>query len=375
MKYSFPDPFPDPNQKEKRKQKRKQKRDPTKPNQKATLTTKATSEQTSSSTSNPEQKILDRIEKCLSRFYHPNTPENEAKTAFLVAQRLMSEHNVSQADIQANEKHKRHHGAKSVVKITKITGVGLVPLEAFALRLANAICTLFDCKYYSVDYGSSIEWVFYGIAENTVAAATGFEKEFNRILEWGCKYKSRSARFNYKLGVADGLRDMARREKNMEHESAKRREIEYEVGEKGVLDASATSIDEVASGTVPLNSQAEAVSDINIDINTNQPDLNTGERKVQVHTNDPLAGPSNKRPFMSDNEYKSIHKYEFENGTHPETETKDPSQKTDFNTKDIEAIDLGDDIDETIDRIIKRATSDCEGLFERERDHVEQKQV
>jgi hypothetical protein len=42
----------------------------------------------------------------------------------------------------------------------------------------------FDCKSYSTARPWSIEWTFYGIAPNTVAAAIAFEMAHNLILEW-----------------------------------------------------------------------------------------------------------------------------------------------------------------------------------------------
>jgi hypothetical protein len=44
---------------------------------------------------------------------------------------------------------------------------------------------------------------FYGITENTVAAATGFEMAHNKILGWACSYKCGSSAFSYRIGVAD----------------------------------------------------------------------------------------------------------------------------------------------------------------------------
>jgi len=42
----------------------------------------------------------------------------------------------------------------------------------------------FDCKSYSTRKYTSVEWTFYGIAENTIAAAMAFEMAYNLIIEW-----------------------------------------------------------------------------------------------------------------------------------------------------------------------------------------------
>lgn len=85
----------------------------------------------------------------------------------------MSQHNVSQADLTAADENssKAHYGGRS---ITKIAGSSVrVMKEAFTGKLARAMCTLFDCKYFSTDYRTSMQWTFFGIADNTAAGGDG----------------------------------------------------------------------------------------------------------------------------------------------------------------------------------------------------------
>ncbi|KAJ5263306.1 hypothetical protein N7478_010911 [Penicillium angulare] len=314
-------------------------RKPRKPTQKATLTEKATS--TKTSTTKFEQKMLERIEKCLSDAYQSNASEQESKTALPMAQRLMAQHNVTQADEIANdtEKNKSHYGGQTTVIITKVNGRGQVYKEAFVPKLARAMCIFFDCKWYARDNIDSIEWCFYGIAENTVTAATAFEKEHNRILEWACEYMGGTATHSYRLRVADGLVAIARREKNMELEFAKGREIEYAFAENEVFDATTS---EVASRTVPLDHQD--VSDIDIDTNQPLADLSTGERDIKA------------KESFTDHGRSSTHDDDNDSDTE-EDESEDFGLETDFKAKDVEAIHLcGHNIDETIDRPVKRDT-------------------
>ena len=56
-----------------------------------------------SSASDVDKSILERIKKCLSTANHPNTPEQEAHAAILLATRLMSRYNVTQAEVLAHE--------------------------------------------------------------------------------------------------------------------------------------------------------------------------------------------------------------------------------------------------------------------------------
>lgn len=169
-----------------------------------------------------DRALLEKIQKCLDRAYHINASEAEARTALLISQRLMTEHNLTRADIIANDAQelKAHHGGKSIVRIEKIAGSSRrVIREAFVERLAAAMCTFFDCKSYSSDFGIYIDWTFFGIASNTIAAAMAFEMAHNLILDWACHYKGGPSAFSYQIGVADGLRKMAKREKQNEFQS------------------------------------------------------------------------------------------------------------------------------------------------------------
>jgi hypothetical protein len=87
-----------------------------KPTQKATVVESAR-ENRSQPASTVDKKILDRIQKCLNRAYHVNTTESEAKAALFVSQKLMSQHNVSQADLMAFDDNgsKAHFGGRSIV--------------------------------------------------------------------------------------------------------------------------------------------------------------------------------------------------------------------------------------------------------------------
>ncbi|KAJ5819395.1 hypothetical protein N7474_004986 [Penicillium riverlandense] len=171
-----------------------------------------------------DKNVLDRIQKCLSRAYHANTTEGEAKAALFVSQKLMSQHNVTQADLMVGDDsvNKACYGGNSVVTITRQAGSSTrVMTETFVDKVARAMCTLFDCKYFSEDDWSSVHWTFFGIADNTIAAAMGFEMAHNKILD-------------YRVGVADGLVGMANREKQRELHEAKRKELDMsESGERG----------------------------------------------------------------------------------------------------------------------------------------------
>jgi antitoxin component HigA of HigAB toxin-antitoxin module len=85
-------------------------------------------------TSTVDKKILERIQKCLDRAHHANSSEFEAKAALFVSQKLMSQHNVTQADLLASDgsNSKASFGGHSKVRITKTGGSDKrVMMEAF----------------------------------------------------------------------------------------------------------------------------------------------------------------------------------------------------------------------------------------------------
>lgn len=184
----------------------------------------------SSSTADIDNAIISRIKKCLDRANHPNTPEAEAKAALHLGSRLMGQYNVSQAEVLAHEspEKQRQYAGHSVVSITRFDGD-----DSRAMRQQRYIGTLcyamerfFDCKSYSTAGYSSLDMTFYGIAENTVAAAMSFEMAFNLISEWVRPYKGVGSKNSYCHGVCDELLRVAREEKVNEEVQAKKAESE-----------------------------------------------------------------------------------------------------------------------------------------------------
>ncbi|KAE8397005.1 hypothetical protein BDV37DRAFT_277244 [Aspergillus pseudonomiae] len=146
-----------------------------------------------------DRGVLIKIQKCLSRARHKSTTEPEAKAALFVAQKLMAQYNVSQADLVANSDYgsKAQYGGMSKVEITNVKNrTRRVINEAFVHKLAKAM------------------------------SAIAFEMAHNKILDWACSYKGGSATFSYRVGVADGLVSMANREKKIELEAARKKELD-----------------------------------------------------------------------------------------------------------------------------------------------------
>ena len=196
--------------------------------QKATVKELA-NEESGAQLSTTEKEVMARIKKCLDKEKHPGTPESEVKSACLLASRLMAQYNVTQADVLAANKESDNikHSGCSIVSIKSTQGQDRkVVRYGFAGGVATAMTIFFDCKSYSSTCLSSIEWKFYGIAPNTIAAAMAFEMAFNLILEWARPKKGRSVTYSYCMGVSSGLWRMAEKEKEEELERVKRQEAE-----------------------------------------------------------------------------------------------------------------------------------------------------
>ena len=181
-----------------------------------------------SSTADIDNEIVLRIKKCLERASHPNTPGAEAKAAVHLASRLMGRYNVSQAEVLAHERPatQMQYAGQSIVSIQRVDGdkSKSVNYQSYVDDLCHAMQCFFDCKFYSATKYSSLELAFYGIAENTVAAAISFEMTYNLIAEWARPYKGIGSKNSYSLGISDELCNMAEEEKALEETQAKKAE-------------------------------------------------------------------------------------------------------------------------------------------------------
>ncbi|KFZ16717.1 hypothetical protein V501_02089 [Pseudogymnoascus sp. VKM F-4519 (FW-2642)] len=183
-----------------------------------------------SSTAKADSAMLKRIKSCLDRANHPGTPESEAKTALCMASRLMARYNVSQAEVLAHEPEstQKQYGGQSEVQLLRSDGDKSKSIrhQNYVKTLCWAMTTFFDCKSFSTRYRSSLVLTFYGIAENTVAAALGFEMVFNLAGEWARPYKGIGRKNSYSLGVCEEMFRMAKQKKKDELAEAKKAEEE-----------------------------------------------------------------------------------------------------------------------------------------------------
>ncbi|KAK7057132.1 carboxypeptidase [Favolaschia claudopus] len=176
--------------------------------------------------------VIARIKKALALASHPQTGETEARAALRMASKLLERHNVTQAEVMAQETESEQlkRAGTSVVSL-KSTAVPpkTVSMDRWTSTLAHAMNSFFDCQSYSTKFTSRprVDWSFYGLAEQTVAAAHAFEMCYNLILAWSLKDdvgKGVHAKNCYRTGVANGLHTMAKKEKEQDKSRAEKKE-------------------------------------------------------------------------------------------------------------------------------------------------------
>ena len=171
-------------------------------------------------------EIVERIKKCLARGTHANANENEAKSAIRMASKIMQQHNITQAQVMEGEKdaQRLERGGMSTVKIEPRTQYVQMDFEPWVPNLDSAICKFFDCQSFRTRFPDSIEWTFFGVAENTVSGAMAFEMTYNLIQSWAWPLDDDCARESYCLGVAHGLKNSAKAEQRAAARAAKENE-------------------------------------------------------------------------------------------------------------------------------------------------------
>ncbi|KAF2455467.1 hypothetical protein BDY21DRAFT_380557 [Lineolata rhizophorae] len=142
----------------------------------------------------------------------------------------MGQYNITQAEVLAHETPSEHrnHGGQSTVAIQRVDGdqSKRVKHQNFVDMLCAAMRCFFDCKSYSTAYLSQLRLTFYGIAENTVAAAMAFEMAYNLIVEWARPHKGVGSKNSYCLGVSNGLATIATKEKADEEAKVQKAEAD-----------------------------------------------------------------------------------------------------------------------------------------------------
>ncbi|GLJ44601.1 hypothetical protein SUGI_0937390 [Cryptomeria japonica] len=180
--------------------------------------------------------VKERIRKMLELGLHPDTPDIEAQQALKNAQRLLTKHNLQQAEVMngALKDSEALAGGMRMVELRskgKIDRIGRI--EQWVVELAHVIADNFDTQYFTRKYtrrDRPLQVIFYGIKQNADCSSFAFAATFNRITIMSANYNpsktaadeenkesytqssyTRMARLDYKLGIVRGLRDAVKR--------------------------------------------------------------------------------------------------------------------------------------------------------------------
>ncbi|XP_057812707.2 uncharacterized protein LOC131026771 [Cryptomeria japonica] len=180
--------------------------------------------------------VKQKIRKMLELGLHPDTPDIEAQQALKNAHRLLTKHNLQQAEVMngALKDSEALAGGigvvelRSTVKIDRIRRVG-----QWVYELAHLIADNFDTQFFTrknTRKNRPLQVIFYGIKQNADCSSFAFAATFNRITIMSANYNpsktaadeenkesytqssyTRMARLDYKLGIVRGLRDAVKR--------------------------------------------------------------------------------------------------------------------------------------------------------------------
>ena len=202
-------------------------------------------------------KIKERIRKMLSLGLHAETGEAEAEASMRMAEKLLSKHNLRQADVL----HEDHvpvglRAGKAVVHLRSTKDHSPCQTRRWMQTLCTAVKTNFECSAYFNSHGQAggrfrpvCDFTFYGIGTNASLAAFAFAAAFNRIAilsaahvlppdEYETKKRrgivrcgskgayTSAARESYRVGLARGLYDaVLGAKKTKELETTRRLEL------------------------------------------------------------------------------------------------------------------------------------------------------
>jgi Protein of unknown function (DUF2786) len=212
-------------------------------------------EATNSKLEQVDSGLLERIRKMLKLAQHPNTTEAEAKQALRASTRMLSAANLTEAEVMSREsaEEQAQRAGHSIVTIRHRDGKN-VSLEQWSITLGHAINHSFNVKFFHTTWTSHdrIEFTFYGLHDNTVAAVISFEAVFNLALTWAADrtdVKGRTGKNSYLLGLSSSLYQMAKKEKKDEEEKA----VEFEKRSLLKSEAEAVKLEEIHKSRLDEN--------------------------------------------------------------------------------------------------------------------------
>ena len=296
-----------------------------------------------------DQALIQRIKKCLARAHHAGTPEAEAKAALHLASRMMGQHSVSQAEVLAHEppSAQQQYAGQTMVLLQRTDGDTSKPVrhQGYVDELCYGITHFFDCKYYTTISQSALKVTFYGISENTTAAAISLEMVYNLINKWARAYNGDNPRNSYLLGVCLSLASMAEKEKAAEEDRARRVEAEaIAARERQERAERQAQLDRLA----PLRESPPIVQ-------SEFPNANTDVNSI-TESSYSVSPPADDGPALLDTD--DAQNFDFDSDTSSEAEDLIES---DFKVEDGDRVDCFGDLYNEVQRLIKVEPETCDG--------------
>jgi len=299
--------------------------------------------------------IIERIKKCLARAHHPSTPEAEAKAAVHLASRLMGQYNVSQAEVLAHEDAsvRQQYAGQSVVSLRHTDGDKRkgVRHQTYVNDLCSAMECFFNCKYYTTAELFHMTVTFYGIGENTTAAAMSFEMVYNLVNEWARAYKGGNPRNSYLLGISSSLKSMALIEKAEEEDRARRAEADA---------IAAREREEEAEQQARLDRLAPLRESPSAEHQQLEIDANAGVSNVAESSHSATRPPDDESYLSESESFRGFDCDDDHNSLDEESGSED-FVETDFKVEPGDRVNPFIDVDDEVQRLVKVEPEVSEG--------------
>lgn len=169
--------------------------------------------------SQDQSKIVRKIQLLLKKTTN-NPSMEEAQTALLMAQRLMAEHGVSQADVESQEDVSipKKKATRSDLKFESTT-------PWYKRKLANVIASNFRCYSWIGRSGRSSKMVFLGVEQDVELAKMTYEFACDAIKYGASQYAKElrkieyvssitAVKNDYMIGWINGLEDQFKEQVN-----------------------------------------------------------------------------------------------------------------------------------------------------------------
>jgi hypothetical protein len=172
-------------------------------------------EEKSSSTNEDNSNTMKRVEEILKVVKKEETGEDEAKYALQLSAKVLSSANSKESReiLHEDSKKEDQRGGHSIVTIRRKDG-GDIHVRKWTYYTVKAIAIAFNVKSFCRDRQQVF---FYGLSDNTVAAAMSSEAVFNLALTWAAERKSKNC---YLLGLSFSIYEMTEAEQKAEEEQA-----------------------------------------------------------------------------------------------------------------------------------------------------------